>query len=191
MNEDFKTTDVPLDTDINLRLTFGFTAIKDKFKTMSAPWKTGLCFGLTSGIITTLGLMVGLQSGTNSTLAVAGGVVTIAIADAFSDALGIHISKESENHHTQKEIWEATLSTFLSKFLFALTFLIPLLIFDLLTAIIVSVIYGLSLLAILSYIISIDRKETSGKVITEHLLIAVVVIIITHFVGDWVSVLFV
>ncbi|MCK5593807.1 MAG: hypothetical protein KAI18_01045 [Candidatus Aenigmarchaeota archaeon] len=158
---------------------------------MSAPWKTGLCFGLTSGIITTLGLMVGLQSGTNSTLAVAGGVVTIAIADAFSDALGIHISKESENHHTQKEIWEATLSTFLSKFLFALTFLIPLLIFDLLTAIIVSVIYGLSLLAILSYIISIDRKETSGKVITEHLLIAVVVIIITHFVGDWVSVLFV
>ncbi|MBW6461828.1 MAG: hypothetical protein K0B07_02170 [DPANN group archaeon] len=158
---------------------------------MNSSWKTGLCFGLTSGIITTLGLMVGLHSGTNSTLAVAGGVVTIAIADAFSDALGIHISKESENHHTHKEIWEATLSTFLSKFLFALTFLIPLLLFDLLTAIIVSVVYGLSLLAILSYVISKEGKEKPWKVITEHLLIAVVVIVITHFVGDWVSVLFV
>jgi len=191
MDDTSKTIDIPLDTDIDTGFKLGFTAMKDKFTTMNSSWKTGLCFGLTSGIITTLGLMVGLHSGTNSTLAVAGGVVTIAIADAFSDALGIHISKESENHHTHKEIWEATLSTFLSKFLFALTFLIPLLLFDLLTAIIVSVVYGLSLLAILSYVISKEGKEKPWKVITEHLLIAVVVIVITHFVGDWVSVLFV
>ena len=49
--------------------------------------KVGFSFGLTSGIITTLGLMVGLHSGTNSKIAVIGGVLTIAIADAFSDAL--------------------------------------------------------------------------------------------------------
>ncbi|MBW2265656.1 MAG: hypothetical protein JRF28_05735, partial [Deltaproteobacteria bacterium] len=51
--------------------------------------KTGLSFGLTSGTITTLGLMVGLHSGTHSKLVVLGGILTIAIADAFSDALGI------------------------------------------------------------------------------------------------------
>jgi len=34
--------------------------------------KTGFSFGLTSGIITTLGLMVGLHSGTHSRLAVMG-----------------------------------------------------------------------------------------------------------------------
>jgi len=32
-------------------------------------------------------------------------VLTIAIADAFSDALGIHVSEESENRHTHREIW--------------------------------------------------------------------------------------
>jgi VIT1/CCC1 family predicted Fe2+/Mn2+ transporter len=80
--------------------------------------KTGFSFGLTSGIITTLGLMVGLHSGTHSKLVVVGGILTIAIADAFSDALGIHISEESENKHTKKEIWESTISTFLSKFVF-------------------------------------------------------------------------
>ncbi|MGB6865995.1 MAG: VIT1/CCC1 transporter family protein, partial [Candidatus Aminicenantaceae bacterium] len=86
--------------------------------------KTGFSFGLTSGIITTLGLMVGLHSGTHSKLVVIGGILTIAIADSFSDALGIHISEESENKHTKKEIWESTISTFLSKFVFALTFVV-------------------------------------------------------------------
>ena len=88
-------------------------------KGMKHSLKVGFSFGLTSGIITTLGLMVGLNSGTRSKLVIIGGVLTIAIADAFSDALGIHISEESENRHSGKEIWEATMSTFLSKFIFA------------------------------------------------------------------------
>ena len=81
--------------------------------------KTGFSFGLTSATITTLGLMVGLSSSTNSKLAVIGGILIIAVADAFSDALGIHISEESENKHTPKQIWISTVSTFLSKFIFA------------------------------------------------------------------------
>src|SRR4030042_2592178 len=87
----------------------------------------GLSFGLTAGTITTLGLMVGLHSGTHSRIAVLSGILTIAIADAFSDALGIHISEESENKHTAKEIWESTIFTFLTKFIFAMTFILPVL----------------------------------------------------------------
>ena len=70
---------------------------------MNHSLKIGVVFGLTSGIITTLGLMVGLHSGTHSRVVVIGGIVTIAIADAFSDALGIHVSEEAENVHTHKE----------------------------------------------------------------------------------------
>jgi VIT1/CCC1 family predicted Fe2+/Mn2+ transporter len=149
--------------------------------------KTGFSFGLTSGIITTLGLIVGLHSGTHSKLVIIGGILTIAIADAFSDALGIHISEESENKHTIKEIWESTISTFLSKFVFALTFVIPLLLFPLTTAIIVSVVFGLSLLGIFSFLIAKEQKVKPWKVILEHLLIALGVIIITHYVGDWIG----
>jgi len=67
--------------------------------------RIGLSFGLTSAVITTLGLMVGLHSGTHSKVVVLGGILTIAIADAFSDALGIHVSEESEHATTAKHIW--------------------------------------------------------------------------------------
>jgi len=152
--------------------------------------KTGFSFGLTSGIITTLGLMVGLHSGTHSRLVVIGGILTIAIADAFSDALGIHVSEEAENKHTTKEIWESTISTFLSKFVFAITFVIPILLFQLSTAIIISVIWGLSLLCIFSLYMAKEQKVRAWKVVAEHLIIALVVIIITHYAGDWIGTTF-
>ncbi len=152
--------------------------------------KVGLSFGLTSGTITTLGLMVGLYSGTHSKLVVIGGILTIAIADAFSDALGIHVSEESEGKHTEKEIWLSTISTFFSKFLFALTFIIPVLLFELLIAIIVSIIWGLLLLGIFSFKIAKDQNAAPWKVIGEHLLIAIIVIIATYYLGAWINLVF-
>jgi len=150
--------------------------------------KTGLSFGLTSGIITTLGLMVGLHSSTHSKLAVIGGILIIAIADAFSDALGIHISEESENKHSEKQIWESTFFTFIAKFVFASTFVVPVLFFELSTAIIVSVIYGLILLGIFSFYVTTKKKLQN---VTEHITIAFAVVIISHYLGDWVRTTFV
>ena len=134
--------------------------------------------------------MVGLHSGTNSKLAVIGGVLTIAIADAFSDALGIHISEESENKHTAVEIWESTIATFLSKFLFALTFLVPVFAFELSTAVLVSSVWGLSVLALLSLAIAHEQKQNPWAVVSEHMAIALVVIGVTHYVGTWISATF-
>lgn len=152
--------------------------------------KTGFSFGLTSGIITTLGLMVGLEAGTDSKMIVVGGILTIAIADAFSDALGIHLSKESENRYSFKSIWESTFSTFLAKFFVAMTFVIPVIFFSLPTAVLISIIWGLSLLAIFSYYLSRIEKIKAWHVIGEHLSIAILVIIITHFVGDYIKLIF-
>ena len=154
---------------------------------MNDSLRTGLSFGLTSAVITTLGLMVGLHSGTHSRMVVLGGILTIAIADAFSDALGIHISEESENVHTLRQIWGATLATFLAKFLFALTFTIPVLFLSLSSAIIVSVVWGLTILTVLSYVIARSQGEKPWKIVGEHLIIALVVISITHLVGDLIG----
>ena len=79
--------------------------------------------------------MVGLYSGTHSRLAVLGGILTIAIADALSDALGIHISEESKNSYSSAHVWEATLATFLTKFLIAMTFSVPVFLLPLKTAV--------------------------------------------------------
>lgn len=150
----------------------------------------GISFGLTSGIITTLGMIVGLNSGTHSRLAVIGGVLVIAIADAFSDALGIHISEESSNLHTEREVWESTIATFMAKFIFALTFVVPVLIFNLTTATIVSIVWGLFLLGAISYRIARSQKKSPWHVIGEHWGIMIVVIIITHYVGHGISAIF-
>jgi len=152
--------------------------------------EVGFSFGLTSGIITTLGLLIGLNSSTSSKIVVIGGILTIAIADAFSDALGIHISEESENKHTSREIWESTFSTFFCKFFIALFFLIPVLLFELGTAVLISAIWGLLLLSGLSFKIAQNQKVKTWQVVAEHLIIAVVVIIAAHYVGHWISIVF-
>jgi VIT1/CCC1 family predicted Fe2+/Mn2+ transporter len=153
--------------------------------------KVGFSFGITSAVITTLGLIVGLNSSTHSTLAVMGGILMIAVADAFSDSLGIHVSEESENKHTKKEIWESTFSTFFFKFIFALTFVAPFLIFELSTGVIVSIIWGMLLLGIFSFKIAKEQKRSSLDIILEHLIIAVIVIIITNYVGNFIGKVFV
>jgi VIT1/CCC1 family predicted Fe2+/Mn2+ transporter len=152
--------------------------------------RTGLSFGLTSGIITTLGLMVGLHAFTGSKMVVVGGILTIAIADACSDALGIHLSEEAESVHTGREVWESTAATFLAKFAFALLFTVPVLLLELELAILVSVAVGLVVLAGLSYTIAAAQQESSWRVVAEHLLIAIVVITLTHYVGDWINATF-
>ena len=154
---------------------------------MKDSFRTGVSFGLTSAVITTLGLMVGLHSGRIPGSWCLTGILTIAIADAFSDALGIHVSEEAENKHTIKQIWAATIATFLAKFLFAMTFVVPVILFPLSTAIVISLIWGLSILTLLSYIIAKSQNEPAWKIVGEHLLIAIVVIQITHWVGDWLA----
>jgi len=153
--------------------------------------KVGFSFGITSAVITTLGLIVGLNSSTHSILVVIGGILMIAVADAFSDSLGIHVSEESENKHTEKEIWESTFSTFFFKFIFALTFIIPFLLFDLSTGVIVSIVWGMLLLGVFSFKIAKEQKRNSWNIVLEHLIVAFIVIIITNYVGNFIGKVFV
>jgi len=154
---------------------------------MKEIFKKGFSFGLTSGTITTLGLIIGLHSGTHSKLVVLGGILTIAIADAFSDSLGVHISEEFENKKTVKEVWASTVATFVSKFFFALTFVIPVVLLPLELAIYVSLLWGLLMIGLLSYKMAKAQNNGVWKVVGEHLFIFFLVMIITHAVGDFLS----
>lgn len=149
----------------------------------------GFSFGLTSGIITTLGLIIGLHSSTHSPLAVISGILVIAISDALSDAFGIHMSEESEDEHTNREIWEATAATFLSKFIFASTFIAPVLLLPLQMAIVASAAWGLSLIAVLSFHLARRQGARPHRVMAEHLAITLFVILMAHEIGDWIATL--
>ncbi len=153
----------------------------------SEAFRTGASFGLTSGVLTTLGLIVGLHSGTHSRAAIIGGVLTIAVADALSDALGMHIHEESENQHTPREIWVSTAATLVTKFAMAASFLLPLVILQLSYAIVASIAWGAIVLTLISFLLAREQHIHAGKVISEHLGIAALVVVLTHFVGDWTA----
>ncbi|MGD2061003.1 MAG: hypothetical protein PVF87_09080 [Acidimicrobiia bacterium] len=150
----------------------------------------GISFGVTSGIITTIGLLVGLSAGTNSRTAVLAGILTIAVADSLSDALGIHISEENEGVHTAREVWGATGATFASKLIMALTFMIPVLLLPLGTAVIVSIVWGATALTLLS--IGVGRRQgiDPKPIVLEHLAVAAVVVVAAQLLGLGVSALF-
>ena len=154
------------------------------------PIQVGMSFGLVSGVITSLGLVVGLSVGTQSRIAVIGGIVTIAIADSLSDALGIHISEEAENVHSPMEVWMATGVTFVTKFAVASSFLAPVLLLELADAVWFSVAWGVAAVAALSWYIARRQMTSRTVVMAEHVGVAVLVVIVSALVGRWVSTTF-
>lgn len=152
--------------------------------------RTGIYFGATSGVITTIGLIAGLYAGTDSLVAVLGGIFVVAVSDAMSDALGIHLAQEADPESNSSHIWAATVSTFLTKLFVALTFALPLMFLSLGIAVLVSVGWGLIVIVLLSYYLARAQKTAVLPVVAEHLGIAVVVVVLAHFIGVWVQKVF-
>jgi len=156
---------------------------------MKKAWMKGLGFGLTSGIITTLGMMVGLNASTHSRVAVLGGILLIAIGDSLSDAMAVHVSEEAvrEKGEGLRGVWISTLSTLIFKVLFASIFVIPVLLLPLEMAIFVSIVIGILLISLFSYIFAIKQNVRPIHVVFEHLVITCLVILLTYLVGTFVN----
>jgi len=145
----------------------------------------GISFGLTSGIITTLGLIVGLNSATGgSRLAIIAAIFTIAVADSLSDALGMQLSEESRLDEKNKPTWIITLSTFLGKFVFSLIFVLPILLLDMRNAVIASLLMGLALIAAEAWFIAIREKKSVPKQIISHTSLTLLIIALSYIVGN-------
>jgi VIT1/CCC1 family predicted Fe2+/Mn2+ transporter len=150
---------------------------------MKVSFKKGLSYGTTSGVITSLGLLIGLYSTSASRELILAGLLTIAFADAFSDGLGIHISEESENKRSAQSIWEATFSTILAKMIVGVSFILPVIFFPLSVAVIIDIIWAILSLSILSYKISKQNNENPSLVLAEHLGIALLVTVGSFLIG--------
>ncbi len=148
--------------------------------------RTGLGFGLTSAALTTMGLMVGLSASTHSRSAVIAGILTIAIADTFADALGIHISEDAKNKR-ESHVWTATIATLFSKGAVALSFLVPFLVLTVDEAVSLGMAWGFLLIALVSHRIAQAQGESTVKVAGEHILLGIGVILATHYAGTWIS----
>lgn len=148
--------------------------------------RSGISFGITSGIVTTLGLIVGLNSGTHSALAVLGGIFALAVSDSLSESMGMHISKKSEAKDKAQAV-ESAFGLLASKFITTMTFAIPVLLVDLRTAVVIDVAWGLLLLAALTYSMPEHGTKNRAREIAEHLALAIVVIIAAYYAGGLIN----
>ncbi|RMD46025.1 hypothetical protein D6829_00615 [Candidatus Pacearchaeota archaeon] len=157
---------------------------------MNIATKKGFGFGLTSGIITTIGVMVGLAEGTGLKIAVVGGILTVAVADAFSDAFGMHISEETNKMKKYPSIWKTSLATFFTKLIVALSFLVPILFFKLSLGVLLGIIWATILLIIFNFQLAVSRKENPYKFVAIHIVMTAVVVLTSYLIGKFVSAYF-
>lgn len=147
---------------------------------------SGFNFGLTSGLITALGLLVGLGEGTESKVVVVGAILTLAIADSLSDGLGVFTMEESEKSSARSVLLSSTAASG-GKFLFTLSFVFPVLVFSMNIAIIVSVFWALCCLAVLSVRIAHLRNESVIRSLIVHIGIATFVLVASWLVGGLIN----
>ncbi|HVQ00302.1 MAG TPA: hypothetical protein VMT57_02180 [Candidatus Thermoplasmatota archaeon] len=146
---------------------------------------TRFSFGATSAIITCLAFIIGLAKSPNPKFAIIGSLLVIAIADNISDSLGIHIYQESDLKKSDV-VRKSTLFNFITRFFVILVFILFILFLPLTIASVLSIIWGLSLLIVLTYYIACEQKVNPYKAILEHIAIAVVVIIISDYLSQWI-----
>jgi len=141
-------------------------------------------YGITSSVVTSLALIVGLDGITNPKMSIIGALLLIAIADNISDSLGIHIYRESAYSKAKNNIKVYTFSNFLTRLSITLLFVSLVMFLPIQYAILSSLVLGLSLLSVLSYLIAINQKANPYLQILQHVGVAIVVVITSHFMGQ-------
>ena len=145
-------------------------------------YQTKFSFGSSAAIITNLGLIIGLDSGTNAKFNIIAAIMVIALADNISDSFGIHVYQESEQLE-RKEVWISTATNFLARLLVSLIFVALVFFLPIQLATILSLVWGLSLLAFISYIIAKEEESRPFQAVLVHLGIALMVIVLSEIVG--------
>jgi len=138
-------------------------------------------FGATSAVTSSLALMIGLNQLGISKLGIIGALLVIAFADNIADSLGMHIYAESKSKsHTKLN----TLTNFITRVSITLIFIGIVIVFPLSYAIVASIILSLIVLAALSYLIAISHGLNPGRVVVEHLAIAILVMVASQLIGS-------
>lgn len=133
-----------------------------------------------------MAIIAGLgQNDSLKTITIAG-LLTFAIADNISDALGIHIYKESEGA-SKKATIKATFGNFFTRFIVVLSFILIVMLFNSTTAIAISCMWGVGLISFISYKIALIKKSSPLKEILWHLFVSGGVIFGSALIGSWLT----
>ena len=143
-------------------------------------------FGSSAAIITDVSIIVGLGSARTGKGPILAGLLTIAVADNISDSLGIHMYKESEGYGQRLSLL-STILNFLSRLLISATFVVIVMVLPMNHAVIVGLAWGLLLIVLISYLLSRANKDNPVTEIIKHVLTAIVVIVLSRYLGSVIA----
>ena len=141
-----------------------------------------LSFGGTSAIVTSMGLIVGLNAAALSKSAVFGSLLIVAIADNLTDSLSVHIYQESERM-AEKRAFRTTMANFLTRLCVSLTFALILLAVPTPLSVYLSLAWGFFLLAGLTLLVARTRGVQAAPEISKHVCVAILVIAVSKAIG--------
>ena len=143
-------------------------------------------YGASSAIMTGLAIIVGLSTTTKAVFNIVTALLIIAIADNFSDAFGIHLQEESQKV-SPKEVTLTTTYNFLARLITTAFLILFMILFPLNIALIISVIYGLVILIILSYNIAKVQGVNPYKSAFRHVMIAILIMIASFILRELIT----
>lgn len=143
-------------------------------------------FGSSAAIVTNTSLIVGLGSAQTGKAPLIGALLTIALADNISDSLGIHLYKETEGGGSQLSLL-ATVLNFTARLLVSLSFVAIVLVSSVGQSIVIGVAWGLVLITLINYLIARNNSRASIWEISQHVLVAIAVVVLSRYVGYLVA----
>ena len=149
----------------------------------------GMTFGSIDAIIMVIGIVVGLGTIGDRT-AVFVGILIAGIANSFGNAWGFHISEETENIHTRKEVWTSTLMSFSGTFMSTMILIIPVIFLPLTQAIAATVLIGIGMIVLIGLFVGRIRglgRRGCCKLVLEYVSISMLVIVIAYYLGQFAS----
>jgi vacuolar iron transporter family protein len=140
-------------------------------------------FGATSAVITGLAVIVGLSRTANPVIGITTALVVIAIADNISDSFGIHVHQEAQKESV-KEVRKTTLANFATRIAVVSIFILLVILLPMKAAVPFSILFGIAVISTISYFIAKEQKAKPYKVVFQHLLITVLVIIGSYLLRE-------
>ncbi len=145
-----------------------------------------ISYGGTAAVVTSAALISGLSAAGATRPVVVSALLIAAIADNLTDALSIHIFQESE-HLAKREALAGTVTNFLARLLLCSSFIPLVWIFPPSYVQTAGVVWGMSLLSVLTYFVARERRANVVAEILKHLVVAMAVITISRTAGHWIS----
>ncbi len=148
-----------------------------------------ISYGGTAAVVTSTALLSGLSAAGGTRPVMVSALLIAAVADNLADALSIHIFQESEHMDTRDAVIGAV-TNYLARLLLCVSFIPLVIIFPLADIEKAAILWGMSLLVVLTWLVARERGANVLTEVAKHLLVALIVITASMTAGHWIGRLF-